>query len=101
MYDATTCHCLSVDFGSYTCYTKVPGYNIYCDKCLATEIRMLNDMGIKTVGCCCGHQRKQGYVQVAPEYVQRMVELGYQQLPETGDGCGKWCFAPKSVLMVE
>lgn len=91
--------CCDIEFGTYKCYVKVPGYNIYCDKCLATEVRILNDMGIKTVGCCCGHRKAHGYIQVASEYVERMKELGYQQLPEAYNGYGKWCFVPKSILL--
>lgn len=91
--------CQDVGFGSYDCYVSIPGYDISCDKCLATEIRILNDLGIKTVGCCCGHFRTQGYIQVAPEYAERMELLGYQRLSEQRDGTGKWCFVPKSVLL--
>ncbi len=93
--------CKKVAFGSYDCYIKVPKYNIFCDRCLATEILMLNDMGIKTIGCCCGHGKLQGYIQVSPNMVVKMKELGYKELPLNDKDNGAWCFAPKSVLMPE
>ena len=97
--NGTVRNCQEVEFGSYLCYAKVPDYDISCDKCLATEIRMLNDLGIRTIGCCCGHMRTQGYIQVEQNSVFLMEMLSYQQLPEAEDGSGKCCFAPKSVLL--
>lgn len=32
------------------------------DACLAPLIQMLNDYGIHTVGCCCGHGKDQGSI---------------------------------------
>ena len=29
--------------------------DIYCDPCIATIIKVLNDAGIRTVASCCGH----------------------------------------------
>ena len=94
----TTKRCKDVQFGSYECYVTIPGYNISCDKCLAGEIKMLNDFGIKTIGCCCGHQKLCGYIQVSPEYVSKMQELGYKQSRQDENGNGLWCFVPKSVV---
>ncbi len=91
--------CSDVGFGCYDCYVTVPGYDICCDKCLATEIRLLNDLGIRTVGCCCGHKRVQGYIQVAPWFTGVMKSLGYEELPVDENGNGPWCFAPKSILL--
>lgn len=94
-----TTKCQEVEFGSYQCYVNVPSYKISCDKCLVTEIKMLNDMGIKTIGCCCGHGKLQGYIQVAPEHIEKMEALGYKRLPLDKNGNGEWCFIPKSVLI--
>lgn len=88
------------DFGTYRCYVTVPGYDICCDKCLATEIRMLNDIGIKTIGCCCGHGEGNGYIQVSPEYVDKMKRLSYTERKPDSNGNGPWCFIPKSILPI-
>lgn len=89
------------EIGTYDCYVEVPGTKIYCDKCLATEIKLLNEMGIKTIGCCCGHGKGKdySYIQVAPECCEKMKELGYVQQPIDEYGNGQWCFEPKSVLL--
>jgi len=29
--------------------------DIYVDSCIADEVQLLNDKGVKTMGCCCGH----------------------------------------------
>ena len=89
-------HCRHVDFGTYGCAVAKNGF--YIDYCLEPEINRLNEVeGIKTVGCCCGHGRQEGYVQVAPEWIPKMIELGYEQIsPE--DGNGYLCFKPKTSL---
>lgn len=91
--------CSKVKFGSYDCYVKAGKYDIYCDRCLAAEIEMLNDKGIKTIGCCCGHMKECGYIQVDPKYVAKMKLLGYEKLPVDKNGNGYWCFKPKSALL--
>lgn len=73
---------------------------IDCDTCLQDEIYDLNmKKGVVTIGSCCGHGRKQGFIQVAPQYVKKMHELGYKQLPVDGNGFGQWCFKPKTFLL--
>ncbi len=32
------------------------------DKCIAPLIQMLNDYGVRTLGCCCGHYETLGSV---------------------------------------
>jgi len=50
------------------------------DKCLADEILSLWDKGIKTRGCCCGHNLAYGYIQVEDEEdKKKMIELGYRK----------------------
>ena len=91
-------HCRHVEFGTYECYDETKlGFCV--DFCLVPEINRLNEVeGIKTVGCCCGHGRQEGYIQVAPEWLVKMKELGYEQLPLDSDGNGHWCFKPKTSL---
>lgn len=90
-------HCKNVDFGSYTCCEDTKN-GISVDGCLVAEVGKLVNGGIKTIGCCCGHGRAQGYIQVAPESVDDMKKLGYEQLPLDADGNGLWCFKPKTLL---
>jgi hypothetical protein len=89
--------CGNVHFGTYECYEEIKELNICVDKCLVDEIKMLNSKGIKTIGCCCGHGIKQGFIQVAPEYITNMDKLGYEQLKIDEYGNGFWCFKPKSL----
>lgn len=35
------------------------------DKCIAPIIKALNDGGIITKGCCCGHKEVMGYIHLA------------------------------------
>lgn len=95
--------CVDSPIGEYRCaveirYSPQSGKKpICCDTCLQYEVYNLNKKhGITTIGSCCGHARKQAYIQVAPQYVQKMKELGYEALSENGDGQAKWCFKPKT-----
>ncbi len=97
LYAQKKLQCSGVSFGSYACCTSTMfGFDV--DGCLVTEINGLNNDNVKTIGCCCGHGKKQGFIQVAPEYVDKMLELGYEQLPVDADGNGQWCFKPKTIL---
>jgi hypothetical protein len=89
--------CKSVSFGSYGCYEDtINGASV--DGCLVGEVNKLLNSGIKTIGCCCGHAKRQGYIQVAPESAEAMNNLRYEQLPIDADGNGQWCFKPKTLL---
>lgn len=52
--------------------------SVTVDACLAGEIIWLWDKGVKTCGCCCGHGRHLGFIQVPDDCVDQMRELGYQ-----------------------
>ena len=89
--------CKRSDIGSYECYEQTSfGKSVDC--CLVDEINWLNNEGIQTIGCCCGHTLKQGFIQVTPGHVPDMINLGYEQLPIDNDGNGQWCFKPKTIL---
>ena len=61
---------------------KVIGF----DKCLATELFYLWDLGIITTGSCCGyhiHEKGVGngetsYIGVVEKFIPKMKELGYK-----------------------
>ena len=93
-------YCKNIKYGSYDCY-KPTGNGFDADRCLISEINNLNANGIKTIGCCCGHGKKEGYIQVTPEHLEKMFKLGYEQLPIDENKNGEWCFKPKTVFPVK
>lgn len=69
------------------------------DACLAEEIKNLWEQGIKTTGCCCGHGRNLGFIEVTDECITGMEMLGYQHYiysDEFGGVERKDAFIPKS-----
>jgi len=40
------------------------------DKCIAPLIQMLNDYGIETVACCCGHGGTKGSIVISKEAIK-------------------------------
>lgn len=51
--------------------------SVRVDKCLAKEITSLWEQGVKTLGCCCGHGKKLGFIQVTNDSCKKMLEMGY------------------------
>lgn len=49
------------------------------DACIASEIRMLWENGIRTLGCCCGHNKCEPFVNVDQRDIDKMLYMGYQQ----------------------
>lgn len=73
---------------------------IYVDTCLQNEIQdLIRKHGVQTMGSCCGHGVKAGYIQVAENSVNKMLSLGYKHLPVDEYGNGKNCFEPKTLLI--
>jgi len=82
-------------------YNIGEGYkdSIDIDQCLEDEIKSLWDKGIKTTGCCCGHGRDLGFIQVTEDCINKMYELGYQNYiyeEEFGGTERKDAFIPKT-----
>lgn len=95
--------CADSPIGEYRCQVEIRFSSqserrpICVDTCLQHEIYdLIIKHNVNTIGSCCGHGRKQAYIQVSPQSVQKMHELGYEPLPEREDGQGKWCFKPKT-----
>lgn len=70
---------------------------ICIDRCLKDEVKYLWSLGITTTGCCCGHNRIDGYIGVIDKDIPKMKKLGYKvQLnkfrPQAED-----TFYPKSI----
>lgn len=73
--------------------------SIRVDACLADEIQYLWSNGVKTCGCCCGHGRELGFIEVTDDCIQKMRCLGYQNYiypDEFGGTERKDAFIPKS-----
>jgi len=51
--------------------------HILVDKCISDEISSLWEKGIRTTGCCCGHGRELGFIQVVDDDIPKMLQLDY------------------------
>lgn len=72
----------NVKFGDYSrmdVITTKEGKKINVDKCLTKEIEYLISLGVKTIECCCGHNKVSGYIAVGKESIDKMKELGYKR----------------------
>jgi len=85
------CNCSNVDIGSYKnqLRLKLPNHMIVnktninslyigVDACLIDEIKYLWGLGIRTTGCCCGHNKVEGFIGVFFDDIMKMKELGYR-----------------------
>lgn len=110
------CDCQNVGIGTYANQVelKAPSFMlplknilgeekgidvIPVDRCLAGEIQYLWGKGITTTGCCCGHNQMLPYIGVAPEDVEKMLDMGYIVRPNELDLDRNDSFYPKSVIM--
>jgi hypothetical protein len=73
------CNCKDVDIGSYQNQVTLNynGKQICIDKCLVEEIKYLWSLGITTTGCCCGHNKIDGFIGVNFDDIPKMKSLGY------------------------
>lgn len=55
---------------------------IEIDDCLVNEIVGLWLMGIHTRGCCCGHNKLTGYIEVERTDIPKMIAHGYKFFTE-------------------
>lgn len=65
-------------------FVKDGWHKIFVDACLAEEIQKLNDNGIITEQCCCGHDKSPKSIWIAKESKERAEELGYKPIPVDG-----------------
>ncbi|MGI9582636.1 hypothetical protein ACR1PO_15685 [Chryseobacterium sp. RRHN12] len=93
------CNCKDIDFGSEENFAQqimvdipphMDGYKqarlneglsdkICIDPCIIDEVKELWSLGIKTLGCCCGHNKAEPFVNVHEKDIQKMLSLGYVQ----------------------
>lgn len=55
----------------------IKGKIVAVDSCIAKEILWLNDNGVDTINCCCGHFRSNPEVIITPSSLQKAIKLGY------------------------
>lgn len=97
--------CSKSKIGEYKCAVNITSSpmsglkDMCCDTCLQDEIfNLIKKHGVKTVGSCCGHGVKQGFIQVDDYSANIMESLGYERLSLDEYGNGKNCFKPKTNL---
>jgi hypothetical protein len=54
---------------------------IAVDACIADYVQLMNDRGIITVGCCCGHFKSPSVVLVADVSKNLLEQYGYSYQP--------------------
>jgi hypothetical protein len=87
------CNCNNIEIGSFgnqVEITELPPHmaafknkmggapSICLDRCIAEEVQHLWSLGITTTGCCCGHNKQEGYIGVIDDDIPRMKALGYK-----------------------
>lgn len=100
--------CSEIGFGTADCAYNVMtpfkcGFDndykmVNIDKCLLTEVIALWELGIKTTGCCCGHDKHPPFIGVDPEHIPQMKGLGYQVIANKHHPGGEDSFAPKTTF---
>ena len=53
-------------------------HRVMVDSCIADEVQMLNNIGVITLNCCCGHFKAEAQCLIDPESVEKCKELGYE-----------------------
>lgn len=106
------CNCVNVEMGSYDnqVAVPVPDYiellmnapgqarreTVCIDACLFDEVKALWRVGITTTGCCCGHNKIQGYIGVVDGDIHKMKALGYVVAYNSGRPNDEDSFVPRS-----
>ncbi len=93
------CNCVDVKMGSYDNQVplKMPnGQLMGIDRCIAEEIKYLWSLGVKTTGCCCGHNITNGYIGVIKKDIEIMKKGGYKVLIDKENLSEERNFIPKS-----
>ena len=93
------CNCVNVKMGSYDNQVtlKMPnGELMGIDKCIAEEVKYIWSWGVKTTGCCCGHNIQEGYIGVIDKDIEIMKMGGYKVRINKQDLSNENSFIPKS-----
>lgn len=93
------CDCINVKMGSYNNQVALimpNGESMGIDKCIADEIQYLWSCGIRTTGCCCGHNIQEGYIGVIERDIEFMKKSGYKVHFNKQNLSNESNFVPKS-----
>lgn len=90
------CDCKDVEMGSYTNQILLGYYpvmmeyrqkrisaglsgdmGIPVDKCIVDQVIALWENGVRTYGCCCGHNKQRGFINVGKEDFKKALGLGF------------------------
>lgn len=78
------CSCVGVRMGTYEAavVVKLPWRDklVSIDSCILPIIQELWSLGIRTYGCCCGHNLVPGMVNVDESDGDRMRALGFESM---------------------
>lgn len=92
------CSCENIEIGSGQTEVELQpwwrGRKVCVDKCLKEEIITLWRNGIRTTGCCCGHNKLKPMINVVERHHGKMIELGYTYWTNE---FGAICYEPKSI----
>lgn len=95
------CNCIDIGMGTYANSIAVinphspTGKVVNVDHCISTEVRMLWNVGVRTTGCCCGHNKQEGYIGVIDKDIPRMKAMGYKVAPNSCRPNDEDSFYPK------
>lgn len=108
------CNCVGIESGSRESYQNqvvlevpeglelrynAPGQElkttVCVDPCLVQEIKWLWSLGIRTTGCCCGHNKLPPYIGVVHDDENRMLDLSYEVQPNEMDPTRTDSFKPR------
>ena len=105
------CACINVPMGSYANQVEVPipphmvdyeasrlaaglAATICLDRCIAAEVQELWTAGVRTYGCCCGHNKGEPFINVHPGDAGRMKAMGYVVHARPADPSAEDTFTP-------
>lgn len=96
------CTCVDVEVGTHARAIAVrnpfTGRLVDVDCCVVPWVVELWEQGVETRASCCGHGRYRPSVIVAPGYVDRMRELGYEVDAERSDAVSVLWLLPDTIL---
>ena len=90
------CNCIDVEIGSFDnqlllgyypvmrqyrdnrVKAGLSGDGIPVDTCIVDQVVELWKTGVRTYGCCCGHNKLPGFINVDPEDFTKALALGYE-----------------------
>lgn len=112
--DKIKCNCINIEIGSYHNQVEVVDlpnqmidyrakqglpFSVCIDACIVDEVKELWDKGITTTGCCCGHNKVDGYIGVIDSDIPKMKNMGYKVQYNELRPNDEDSFIPKSTRM--